>query len=144
MVVLLAYASMPFDDSILRRTVMVLLKKILFSYFRRNQLKIWIHFAWPKIDKKKSFKKKKNRIWDRFVIILLSCDASQIIEIISGDIWESMISYEWKTPVADGYIPTIPVLICFMRNRLLYLSLVKWIIWMVMREIKDKSSIRHV
>ena len=66
---------------------------------------LWLAKTWPK----KVLFGKKNRIWDRFVKILLSCDASRIIENISGDIWESMLSYEWKTPVTDGYFPTIPV-----------------------------------
>ena len=41
---------------------------------------LWLAKTWPKNNYK------KNRIKDRFVIILLICDGSRIIEIISGDI----------------------------------------------------------
>ena len=53
-----------------------------------NNMKFfWLGVTLPK----KVIFQKKNRIRDGFVIILLSCDASRIIEIISGDIWESMM-----------------------------------------------------
>ncbi len=51
---------------------------------------------------KKSHLTKKNRIQDGFVIILLSSDASRIIEIISGDIWEGMESV--KMAIARSHL----------------------------------------
>ena len=70
----------------------------------KNMNSLWLAETWPN---KAIFE--KIRMWDRFVIMLLSCDGPRINEIISRDIWESMISYEWKALITDGYFPTIPV-----------------------------------
>ena len=53
----------------------------------------YLFFIGHNLTKKGHFAKKK-WIRDGFVKIMLSCDGSRIIEIISGDIWESMISNE--------------------------------------------------
>ena len=50
----------------------------------------YLFFIGQNLTKKSHFEK-KNRIRDGFVKIMLSCDGSRIIEIISGDIWESMM-----------------------------------------------------
>ena len=60
---------------------------VLQAYSAKN---IIFFFIGQNLTKKSHFAK-KNRIRDGFVKIMLSCDGSRIIEIISGDIWESMM-----------------------------------------------------